>query len=431
MNVKWCLCAPMVFFFLSGCTHENGKGHRGTVWENALYGKPSRDMETRWFSPENPTGAKGVAGKTNRGAKGNAFYIVQPGATQTILDVEGAGIIQRMWMSGTIAISAEQRRGVVLNMYWDGAEKPAVSAPIGDFFGNALGLMRPFESALCSNPEGRSFLFTVPMPYRNGALIEIVNESSSQVLFWYDINVQTMDRVPDNAMYFHSYWKRDMGTQLGEDFEILPQVKGTGRFLGSHIGVIGDQKYLGTWFGEGEVKFYLDGDVVFPTLQGTGTEDYIGTGWGQGEFHGQHSGSLVSDKTRDLYAFYRYHITDAIYFHSDCRVTLQQMGSATTEQVKQMKERGVGIVPVWQLQTYGQELGKDRGIPMEHIRLLEDDTVSKSVFERLEPGLPTNFFRSDDVSATSYFYLDSPMNDLPALQSFDERILNMEEKVWK
>ena len=125
------------------------------------------------------------------------------------MDVKGAGIVQRMWMSGTIAKNAEQRRAVVINMYWDNSEKPAVSAPIGDFFGVGLGLMAEFDNELFSNPEGRSFNFTIPMPYRKAAKIEVVNESSSQVLFWYDINYLEMERVPNDAMYFHAYWSRE------------------------------------------------------------------------------------------------------------------------------------------------------------------------------------------------------------------------------
>ena len=222
-----------------------------------LYTAPDPDVESRWISPENPTGEKGKGGMTNKGAKGNAFYIIQPGETKIIMNVRGAGIVQRMWMSGTIARNAEQRRAVVINMYWDDAEKPAVSAPIGDFFGVGLGMMAKFDNELFSNPEGRSFNFTIPMPYRKAAKIEIVNESSSQVLFWFDINYLEMERVPDDALYFHAFWSRDLKTTLGKDFEILPGLEGTGRYLGTNVGVIGDKGYLGSWFGEGEVKIFF------------------------------------------------------------------------------------------------------------------------------------------------------------------------------
>ena len=422
-NVKSKLWVVLIMCILQGVTIYKTSAQE-------LYTAPKKNTVTRWISPENPTGEKGKGGLTNKGAKGNAFYIVQPGETQDLLDIEGAGIIQRMWMSGSVATVAEQRRGVVINMYWDGADKPAVSAPIGDFFGNALGVMRPFDSELFSNPEGRSFNFTIPMPYRNGAKVEIVNESSSQVLFWYDINVVQMESIPDDAMYFHAHWRRDLKTKLGEDFEILPKVEGAGRFIGTHIGVIGDQKYLGTWFGEGEVKVYLDGDRDNPSLQGTGTEDYIGTGWGQGVFYGQRFGSLVSNKELDLYSFYRYHTADAVYFQQDCRVTIQQMGNANRDLLRKMKANGAEFIPVWQLQTHGQNIGKDNGKPMEHIRLLDMENPPGVESDDFIAGVSTNYYRSDDVSATSYFYLDRPENNLPALQPLADRLKDMKETVW-
>ncbi|MCK5700360.1 MAG: DUF2961 domain-containing protein [Cyclobacteriaceae bacterium] len=245
--------ALLSIFLFGGITIHNSLAQE-------LFTAPQPETKTRWISPENPTGEKGKAGLTNKGAKGNAFYIIQPGATQILMDVKGAGIVQRMWMSGTIAKNAEQRRAVILNMYWDESEKPAVSAPIGDFFGVGLGLMAKYDNELFSSPEGRSFNFTIPMPFRTAARIEVVNESSSQVLFWYDINYLEMEKVPDDALYFHAYWSRDIKTELGKDFQILPKLEGKGRFLGTNIGIIGDKGYLGSWFGEGEVKVYLDGD---------------------------------------------------------------------------------------------------------------------------------------------------------------------------
>ena len=418
----------LLVIILIFCTMQVVLSNRANAQE--LYTAPSKNTITRWISPENPSGEKGRGGLTNKGAKGNAFYIVQPGETRNLLDIKGAGIIQRMWMSGSIAMNPEQRRAVVINMYWDGASKPAVSAPIGDFFGNALGVMRSFDNELFSNPEGRSFNFTIPMPYRNGAKIEIVNESSSQVLFWYDINVQQMESIPEDAMYFHAHWRRDLKTKLGEDFALLPKVTGTGRFLGTHIGVIGDKKYLGTWFGEGEVKVYLDGDTDNPSLMGTGTEDYIGTGWGQGVFYGQRFGSLVSDKELDLYSFYRYHTADAVYFHQDCRVTIQQMGNANRELLRKMIDNGVELIPVWQLQTHGQSATNGKGKPMEHIRLLDMDNPPDVFSDDFLDGVSTNYYRSDDVSATTYFYLDKPDNNLPPLAPVEVRLKDMQDKVW-
>lgn len=268
-----------------------------------LYQAPPPGTHTRWVSPENPSGAKGAGGKVNQGAKGMAFIVVKPGETATLADIQGAGIIHRMWLSGTIPRNEEQRRLVRLGMYWDGAKRPAVAAPIGDFFGVGLGLLVPFESALFASPEARSYNFTIPMPYRRSAKLLLVNESKAHALVWYDLNYTEVAQHQSDVLYFHAAWRREPKTALGKDFEILPKVRGKGRYLGANIGVIGSPEYRGTWFGEGEVKVYLDGDTKWPTLVGTGTEDYIGSGWGQGQYHDRVHGSLVSDDKNDLYAF--------------------------------------------------------------------------------------------------------------------------------
>ncbi|MDN5204263.1 DUF2961 domain-containing protein [Fulvivirgaceae bacterium BMA10] len=395
-----------------------------------LYTAPKKKTTTRWISPENPTGAKGKGGFTNEGAKGNAFYIVAPGETKVLMQTEGAGIIQRMWMSGTIAKNAEQRRGVVINMYWDGAEKPAVSAPIGDFFGIGLGLMAPFDSELFSNPEGRSFNFTIPMPYRKGAKIEIVNEASSQVLFWYDINYQEMEEIPADAMYFHAHWSRNFKTELGKDFVILPKVTGQGRYIGTNVGVIGGEHYRGTWFGEGEVKIYLDGDTGHASLVGTGTEDYIGTGWGQGVYYGKRFGSLVSNTEWDIYAFYRYHTADQVYFHQDCKVTIQQMGNTNRKKLREIVNNGGEVLPVWQLETHGQNVADAKGKLQQHTRFLDMENAPDLFSDDFPAGRSTNYYRRDDVSATAYFYLNKPQNGLPSIAPVEVRLKDMQDKVW-
>lgn len=387
-----------------------------------LYRAAPADVQTRWISPENPTGEKGKGGLTNKGAKGNAFYIVAPGGKKVLLDVNGAGIINRMWLSGTIGINATQRRAVRIDMFWDGAKKPAVSAPVGDFFGIGLGLSARFDNALFSSPEGRSLNFTIPMPFRKSALITITNESPEEVWIWYDINYLLVKELPPDVLYFHAYWNRNPKTTPGNDYEILPRTEGNGRYIGTNIGVIGDSIYRGTWFGEGEVKIYLDGDKEMPTLVGTGTEDYIGSGWGQGEYASRNFGSLVSDKEHDLYAFYRFHLADPVFFHNDCRVTIQQMGNSSKTEIQKMNKRGANIVPVW-------FLGKDSNRTIQ--RRLLDEANPPNIEDEVFPVTSTNFYRSDDVSAVAYFYLDKPENNLPTLPPVELRLRGLEERVFK
>ncbi len=136
------------------------------TYAQELYKAPPDGIETRWVSPENPGGAKGQGGIANKGAKGNAFFIIAPGEKKIIFDVKGAGIIKRIWLSGSIAKNVEQKRSVRLDMFWDNAAKPAVSAPVGDFFGLGLGLRASYESSLFSSLEANSYDYIDLMHYR-------------------------------------------------------------------------------------------------------------------------------------------------------------------------------------------------------------------------------------------------------------------------
>jgi hypothetical protein len=394
-----------------------------------LYQAPAPGTETRWVSPENPTGEKGAAGKVNHGAKGAAFIVIKPGETAALADIHAAGIIRRIWLSGTIPRNEEQRRSIRVQAFWDGAGKPAIDCPVGDFFGAGLGLVIPFQSALISSPEARSFNMTIPMPFRKRARLQLVNESDTYALVWYDINYTQEKHLPKDALYFHASWRRERMTQSGKDFEILPRIHGRGRYVGAILGVVGNPVFRGTWFGEGEVKIYLDGDQERPTLQGTGTEDYIGSGWGQGEYFGQYHGSLISDDKNDLYAFYRFHLPDPVYFHRDCRVTIQQMGNTSTDHLRDLIAHGAEAQPVLVLDTHGEDVLHIKGQPPT-IRLLLDETNLPPFADARHPAGGVNFYRRDDVSATVYFYLDRPENGLPPLATLAERLADMHDRVW-
>jgi len=236
----------------------------------------------RWASFENPTATKGAAAQSNQSAKGHAFDSLKAGESVVLLDYTGSGIIRRIWLTISDR-SPEMLRSLTLRMFWDGATNPAVLVPLGDFFSVSHGQMCALESALFSNPEGRSFNCFIPMPFRRSARVVLSNESTKALShLFYDIDFEAVHKLPKDALYFHGYWNRQLNTKLGVDFEILPSVKGRGRFLGVNLGVIANPAYENSWWGEGEVKMYLDGDEAHPTLAGTGTEDYVGTAWGLG-----------------------------------------------------------------------------------------------------------------------------------------------------
>lgn len=382
-----------------------------------LYEMPEEKKTTRWVSFENKSGAKGEGGKENKGAKGHAFHMIAAGESMTLLDMEGSGSIRRIWFTFSDR-SPEMLRSLVINMYWENNEQPAVSAPVGDFFGVGLGRRLPFESALFSDPEGRSFNCMIPMPFRKHARVEIVNESDNDLIqFFYDIDL-LLEEHSNQMLYFHTYWSRDEKTALAKDFQILPKVSGKGKFLGSNVGIFTNPAYEDLWFGEGEVKMYVDGDNEYPTIVGTGTEDYVGTAYGQGVFDHLYQGSLIADPQKGQYAFYRYHIPDPIYFYENLQVSLQQMGGGPQERVKAIVQKGAELIPV----------------TIHHEKNFYNLLDREQTIDLNDPGLPkgwTNFYRSDDVSATAYFYLDKPTNQLPALADKSIRVRNLDHNNLK
>ncbi|MEE2703251.1 MAG: glycoside hydrolase family 172 protein [Myxococcota bacterium] len=379
-------------------------GRTPAQFGDPLYQMPS-SSQTRWISFENPSGAPGSGGRANRGAKGSAYRPVAAGQTVVLADFAGSGSIRRIWFTlrdrSPVAL-----RSYVLRIFWDGASTPAVEVPFGDFFGAILGVAVPFESELFSNPEGRSFNCMVPMPFRRSLKMTFTNESAQELeQLYYELDLVVGEAHDDDVLYFHSTWRRERFTTLGEDFAILPKVRGRGRFLGTHVGVLGHPQNRG-WFGEGEVKIYLDGDADWPTLVGTGTEDYIGTAYGQGEYAHRWQGSLIMDQHNQRWAFYRHHVPDPVWFQREARVTLQQLGGHLGQKVRRMLAKGVEIRPV-SVQGDGVFLG-----------LLE----SERAFD--DPELPegwTNMYRRDDVSAIALLYLDRPENELPRLASLPAR----------
>ncbi len=380
--------------------------------------KINEGATTRWSSYENPKAEKGQGGMSNEGAKGAPYILVGANQQFTLLDVEGAGIIHRIWLTvDDLYHVPEEWRCLKIEMFWDGSETPAVSAPLEDFFCQPLGRNIAMENALFASPEGRSAECYIQMPFRKGARIVITNESKTRDhRVFFDVNFSSMDGIDDDALYFHAHWRREAPTKLGQDFAVMPKVSGKGRFLGCNIGLVRDQRYLG-WWGEGEVKIFLDGDTEYPSLCGTGTEDYIGTGWGQNFFVNQYTGSHLVDEEKGLNGFYRFHIPDPVQFQQDCKVTLQQLGGTSKGNVKKMMKDGLPVKPVACIQPTRVQYN-----------FLGPDAQASFDDKDIEDGSFTIFYREDDLCATSYFYLDRPSNDLPPIPGFAARNANLRGK---
>lgn len=368
-----------------------------------IYRMPSGKSYTRWYTFENRNGEKGAGGQANFGRKGAPATPLANGDTLVLADITESGTIRRIWMT-LFRLNPVTLRGMRIEIYWDGASKPAVQAPLGDFFCMSMGHMVSFENALFSSPEGRSFNCIVPMPFRKEAKILLINESGEDNGVYYEVDVTLGDKHDKRMLYFHAHWRRENPTVLRRDYTILPRIEGIGRFLGCNIGVRSDYRCNNFWWGEGELKIYLDGDDEFPTLCGTGAEDYIGTGYGMNQFSHQYQGNNFVSEKKDAWGFYRLHIPDPVLFRKDIRVTIQVMGgpsfSAMLESLTKYPE----------------------------LRFMKaGDGTQYYTREELEahPEWANVMERVDDYCSTVYWYMDSPMNNLPAIGSVEERLKDL------
>lgn len=359
-------------------------------------------IHTRWASAENLDAAPGRSGIAKGGRKGAPCLVnFAPGATAVLAHATGtSGCIRRIWITVGNRTPA-MMRSLRIRCFWDGAATPAIDAPLGDLFCHGLGRPTAFENAWFSNPEGRSFTCTLPMPFRTGMRIEVSNESDLKLEhFFYDVDFTVGDLIGADVGYLHAHWRREVQGAFAEDYTILPTITGRGRYLGACFSVIPNTAgYNRTWWGEGEVKAFIDGDGDLPTLCGTGTEDYIGTGWGQGRYAHQWQGCPIADEELFRYGFYRLHGPDPVLFHERFRLTIQRIGWMKAEQTLHIRASGA---PFKSLSSDAYDLNRP-------------ETWVGGIFERA----------GDDWSSCAWFYLDRPENGLPALASVAERITGL------
>ncbi len=301
------------------------------------------NARTRSISAENPTGAKGQGGMATdgtgayaardlgRGWKISPSLIIPPQQIVTLADIQEPGAIQHIWMT---TYPAHWRR-LVLRAYWDGEEHPSIECPYGDFFANGWCERCNVNSLpVAVNPAGGMNAYW-EMPFRQSAHLIIENLGTEEVVLYYQIDY-TLTDVPDDVAYFHAHWRRSNPLGYKQVHTLLDGVKGKGQYVGTYLAW---QTNNTGWWGEGEVKFYLDGDNEFPTICGTGTEDYFGGAWNfehpQGEY-GVYSTAFLglpqvikpdgSSRSQQRFGMYRWHIMDPIRFEEDLRVTIQALG---------------------------------------------------------------------------------------------------------
>lgn len=310
--------------------------HVGNLWRLS-------QAQTRSISPEHFTGEKGQGGMASdgtgahaardlgRGWKLSPSITIAPGESRTLADIEGAGAIQQIWMTPT-----GSWRHAILRFYWDDQEQPSVECPVGDFFACGWNQYAPVSSlAVCVNP-GSAFNCYWQMPFRRRCRITLTSLNSEPMTLYYQINY-TLTDVPEDAAYFHAQFRRVNPLPYKQVYTILDGVQGQGHYVGTYMawGVNNNG-----WWGEGELKAYLDDDDAFPTICGTGTEDYFCGSYNfenratrqYQEFTTPYAGlaqvirpdGVYQSQTR--FGLYRWHIVDPIRFQRNIRVTIQALG---------------------------------------------------------------------------------------------------------
>ncbi len=290
------------------------------------------DRRPRTVSFENPAGTASTAGSAANGRKGSPSRTLAAGERVVLADLEGPGTIGHFWLT-VPAMRPQHLRAITLEVFYDGAAEPSISVPVADFFGAPLGRPVPYHSAVQSTQEGRGYNSWLPMPFRQHVRIELTNGAPRPVELYYQLDM-VLGPVDLADGVLHASFRRENPTTLRRDFVIADGFTGPGRFLGCNVGIrVFPEPSWFVWYGEGEVKMYLDGEQQ-PTWCGTGLEDYVGTAWGMGAHQTQYQGVplIVSDPDHprpmpDMASFYRWHIPDPIVFERDLRVTIQQIGA--------------------------------------------------------------------------------------------------------
>ncbi len=347
-TISFCVLAAVVF--CGATARAQGPAPAGPGGFNGLdmnMGNLSRlsNAETRSISPENPTGEKGKGGMategTGKGASrelGQGWKVspsvrIKAGTTFTMADITGSGAIQQIWMTPA---PINKTRLFIIRCYWDGETEPSVEVPMGDFFACGWGSYGQINSLpVCVNP-GSAFNCYWNMPFHKKARITMENLDDKDMTLYFQVNY-TLTDVPADAAMFHAQFRRVGKLPVKTDYTILDGVKGRGQYVGTYLAW--EVRSPG-WWGEGEIKFFMDGDKEFPTICGTGTEDYF---CGSYNFENQltkkyqtfstpYTGLTqvlppdIAYKPGQRFGLYRWHIADPIRFKDDLKVTIQALG---------------------------------------------------------------------------------------------------------
>lgn len=298
-----------------------------------------REIESRSISAENGSGARGAGGQAmpapnsaarelGQGWKASPCVDIAPGETFELADIHGSGAITHIWCTGR-RIS----RDLILRAYWDNQAQPSIECPLGDFFGVGWGPFAQLSSLpVAVNPNNGLNAYW-EMPFRTSARLTLENRGTQHFTCFYQVDYM-LTTVENNAAYFHAQFRRTNPLPYKSTYNVV-EISGDGQYVGTYLAVGVTNS---GWWGEGEIKFFIDGDAAFPTICGTGTEDYFGGAYNWDvdaqyvtyttPFLGMHQ-VLKPDglyRSQMRFGMYRWHVPDPVRFRSDLKVTLQALG---------------------------------------------------------------------------------------------------------
>jgi hypothetical protein len=314
-------------------------------------------------SPENVTGAKGGGGRATEGTgaaaarelgqswKVSPSIVLPAGSTATLADLAGPGVIQHVWLT----TDRSRLRHLTLRLYWDDHPTPAVDVPLGDFFCNGWDELALVDSDLIVVAPAGGLNSYWPMPFRHRARLTLENTGGADVPVYYQVSYRLRELPPDTA-YLHAAWRRSNPLGSPAVHTLVDGVRGPGHYAGTYLAI---RPNAPGWWGEGELKFYLDGDQEFPTICGTGTEDYFGGAWNFDQ-----GGQYVPYSTRYLglpqvlppteiyqphqrFGMYRWHVRDPIAFTQDLRVTIQALGWQSAGRYRPLERADIATTAFW------------------------------------------------------------------------------------
>ncbi|MEA3334635.1 MAG: glycoside hydrolase family 172 protein [Chloroflexota bacterium] len=328
-----------------------------------------RDAESRSLSAENFRAEKGQGGmataentlhpgsaeaasELGQGWKVSPCLSIPAGQTVEIMDNDGPGVIRHMWMT----LDDKLFRDIILRIFWDDEATPSVECPIGDFFCCSWNASQRILAQPINVNSVRGLNCFFPMPYRKHARITLHNDSPHDLAqLYYTINY-TLEPVPEESLYFHAQWRRTNPLPYMTDYTLVDGISGQGQYVGTFMAW---QTNNSGWWGEGEIKMFVDGDDKYPTICGTGTEDYFGGAWcfADGNYSAPYFGyQLVTgevDRPGARVTLYRFHILDPVFFKRDLRVTIQALGWRSDQRYLPLQDDISSVVYWYQTDPHG------------------------------------------------------------------------------